>query len=75
MTAAAALTIPDFQTIKLEIEDGIAILTLNRPDKMNSFTAQMMLDMIAAFDITDADGWTRAFEGARAAKPEIFARK
>jgi len=26
-------------------------------------------------DITDADGWTRAFEGARAAKPEIFARK
>jgi len=55
MTAAAAKTIPDFQTIKLEVEDGIALLTLNRPDKMNSFTAQMMLELIAAFDITDAD--------------------
>jgi enoyl-CoA hydratase/carnithine racemase len=53
--AAAAQTIADFQTIKLEVEDGIAILTLNRPDKMNSFTAQMMLELIEAFDITDAD--------------------
>ena len=60
MTAAAAKTLADFQTIKLEVEDGIAILTLNRPDKMNSFTAQMMLDMIAAFDITDADDETGA---------------
>ncbi len=55
MTAAAARTAPDFQTIKLEVEDGIAILTLNRPDKMNSFTAQMMLELIEAFDLTDAD--------------------
>ena len=53
--AAAAKTLADFQTIKLEVEDGIAILTLNRPDKMNSFTAQMMLELIEAFDITDAD--------------------
>ena len=45
----------EFETVRLEREDGIAILTLNRPDKMNSFTAQMMLDMIAAFDITDAN--------------------
>ena len=53
--AAAAKTLADVQTIKLEVEDGIAILTLNRPDKMNSFTAQMMLELIEAFDITDAD--------------------
>ena len=50
----------EFDTVRLEREDGIAILTLNRPDKMNSFTAQMMLDMIAAFDITDADDETGA---------------
>jgi len=50
----------EFETVRLEREDGIAILTLNRPDKMNSFTAQMMLDMIAAFDITDADDETGA---------------
>lgn len=46
---------PDFETIKLDIADGIAILTMNRPDKMNSFTAKMMVEMIEAFDITDAD--------------------
>jgi len=45
----------EFETIKLDVEDGIATLTMNRPDRMNAFTGQMMLDMIKAFDITDAD--------------------
>ncbi len=46
---------PSFETIILDIKDGIATLTLNRPDRMNAFTAQMMAEMIQAFDITDAD--------------------
>jgi enoyl-CoA hydratase/carnithine racemase len=46
---------PTFETIKLEVEDGVATLTLNRPDKLNAFNTQMMLDMIAAFDFTDAE--------------------
>ena len=45
----------EFETVILEVEDGIATITLNRPDKMNAFTGQMMLDIIAAFDETDAD--------------------
>ncbi|MDZ4777515.1 MAG: crotonase/enoyl-CoA hydratase family protein [Alphaproteobacteria bacterium] len=45
----------DFETCYLDIADGVAVLTLNRPDRMNAFTGQMMLDMIAAFDQTDAD--------------------
>jgi enoyl-CoA hydratase/carnithine racemase len=45
----------DYETITLDIADKVAVITLNRPDKMNSFTGQMMLDMIAAFDHTDAD--------------------
>ena len=45
----------EFKEVILEVEDGIATMTLNRPDKMNAFTGQMMLDMIAAFDMTDAD--------------------
>lgn len=40
------------QTI-LEVRDGIATLTLNRPDKMNAFTGKMMHEIIAAFDETD----------------------
>ncbi|MFC6200196.1 crotonase/enoyl-CoA hydratase family protein [Ponticaulis profundi] len=50
----------EFETVILEVEDGIATMTLNRPDKMNAFTGQMMLDMIAAFDETDADDDVKA---------------
>lgn len=50
----------EFETIKLDIADGVATLTLNRPDKLNAFTGQMMLDMIKAFDLTDADDSVRA---------------
>lgn len=46
---------PSFETLLYGVEDGIATVTLNRPDKMNSFTSRMMLDLIAAFDLTDAD--------------------
>ena len=46
---------PTFETILYDVDDGIATITLNRPDKLNAFTAQMMADMIAAFDLTDAD--------------------
>lgn len=49
------MAIPTFETIILDIKDGIATLTLNRPDRMNAFTAQMMAEMIKAFDYTDAN--------------------
>lgn len=45
----------NFDTILYDVTDGIATITLNRPDKMNAFTAQMRLDICAAFDLTDAD--------------------
>lgn len=51
---------PSFETLLYSVEDGIATITLNRPDKMNAFTAQMMLEMIAAFDETDADDAVKA---------------
>ncbi|MBY0520852.1 MAG: crotonase/enoyl-CoA hydratase family protein [Sphingomonas sp.] len=49
-----------FETITLDIDAGIATITLNRPDRMNAFTGQMMADLIAAFDATDADDMVRA---------------
>lgn len=59
-----------FKSIKLEKEGPIAILTLNRPDSMNAFTWTMAMEMIEAFDITDADDDVRAVivtgEGQRA---------
>lgn len=49
-----------FEQIQLEVEDGIAILTLNRPESMNAFTGRMMYELIEAFDITDANDDVRA---------------
>jgi len=51
---------PSFETLLYDVADGIATITLNRPDKLNAFNAQMMRDMIAAFDATDADDNVRA---------------
>ena len=41
----AATALKTFEEIKLEKEDGIAILTLHRPEKMNAFTGKMMQEM------------------------------
>jgi len=49
-----------FEDIRLEVEDGVATLTLHRPDKLNAFTGRMMHEMIAAFDETDASDDVRA---------------
>jgi enoyl-CoA hydratase/carnithine racemase len=51
---------PTYDTIMTEISDGIMTITLNRPEKMNAFTAGMMQDMVAAFDVADADDAVRA---------------
>ena len=51
---------PTFETLLYAVEDGIATITLNRPEKLNAFNTQMMQDMIAAFDETDADDAVRA---------------
>jgi enoyl-CoA hydratase/carnithine racemase len=51
---------PTFETILYAVDEAIATITLNRPDRLNAFTGQMMLDMIAAFDAADADDAVRA---------------
>jgi len=51
---------PTFETLLYAVEDGIATITLNRPDKLNAFTARMMKEMIQVFDLTDADDAVRA---------------
>ena len=49
-----------YSQIKLDIADGIATVTLHRPDKMNAFTRTMMAEFIDAIDTTDADDSVRA---------------
>ncbi|MBL4767072.1 MAG: enoyl-CoA hydratase/isomerase family protein [Rhodobacteraceae bacterium] len=38
----------EYQTITLEITDNVGVLTLNRPDKMNSLTTQMRAEITYA---------------------------
>ncbi|CAB4634391.1 MAG: enoyl-CoA hydratase [Actinobacteria bacterium] len=56
----------DFQDIIYDVSEGIATITLNRPDKMNAFTGRMMYEIISALDLTDADDNVKAviFTGA-----------
>ena len=39
-----------YENIKLEIADGIATITLNRPDKLNAYTVGMGEDVVEAFN-------------------------
>jgi enoyl-CoA hydratase/carnithine racemase len=50
----------NFETILTEVRDGILTITLNRPDRLNAFTPQMMKELIAVFDQADADDAVRA---------------
>jgi 2-(1,2-epoxy-1,2-dihydrophenyl)acetyl-CoA isomerase len=45
-----------FETINFDLTGGVARLTFNRPDRLNSFTAQMHGEVAGALDTVDRDG-------------------
>ncbi len=48
-----------FSTIVFDSSDGVATIRLNRPDSLNSFTAEMHAELRAAMDIVEADASVR----------------
>jgi enoyl-CoA hydratase/carnithine racemase len=50
----------DFEQIRTDTDAGVLTITLDRPDRMNAFTETMRNELIAAFDIADADDEVRA---------------
>jgi enoyl-CoA hydratase/carnithine racemase len=46
--------------IRYEVDDGVATITLNRPEKLNAFNRDMGRELIAAFDRIDSDDAVRA---------------
>lgn len=49
-----------YENLLYRIEDGIATITLNRPEKMNTVTTEMRDELIATFDQADNDPDVRA---------------
>ncbi|MBM7715134.1 enoyl-CoA hydratase-related protein [Siminovitchia sp. FSL H7-0308] len=49
-----------FETILYEVRKSAAWITLNRPDKLNSFNAQMHAELLSAFEKGDQDDDVRA---------------
>lgn len=51
----SSYTESSYTEIRLDVDAGVATITLDRPDKLNAFTATMARELLAAFDATDAD--------------------
>ena len=49
----------DFEQITTELADGVLTITLNRPERLNAWTATMGAELIEAFDRADADDEVR----------------
>jgi len=44
-----------WRTVKVEVEDGVAWVTLNRPDKRNSMSPELNREMVEALDAVELD--------------------
>lgn len=42
------------ETIRFTVQDGVARLTLDRPERLNAFTVQMHEEVAAALDVVEA---------------------
>ena len=56
----------DYEQILYDVDENILTITLNRPDKLNAFTGQMLAELLDALDRADADDDVKAiiFTGA-----------
>lgn len=48
-----------YETVDYQLREGIVTLTLNRPERLNAVTGQMIADLVAAIDQFDADNDAR----------------
>lgn len=50
----------EYEQIIYDVDESILTITLDRPERLNAFTNQMMLEMLDAFDRADADDDVKA---------------
>ncbi len=74
----------NFTQIRYEVKNAIALVTLNRPERLNAWTKTMMDELISAADMADSDddvrvvivtGAGRAFCAGADLDPETFAER
>jgi enoyl-CoA hydratase/carnithine racemase len=51
---------PDFQHIRYAVDDGVATLTLSRPERLNAVNGAMLGEIVAALNAADGDDDVRA---------------
>jgi len=49
-----------FETITLATRDGVGVVTLNRPERLNAINKRMLEELGAAMDALEADAAVRA---------------
>ena len=52
-------TLPAYQSVKVEREDGITWLYFNRPEKRNAMSPQLCAEMVDALSRLEADDATQ----------------
>ncbi|MDZ7675286.1 MAG: crotonase/enoyl-CoA hydratase family protein [Acidimicrobiales bacterium] len=50
---------PSYEHIEYRVDDAVATITLDRPDRMNAFTVRMQRELCDAFDQIDGDDVVR----------------
>ena len=53
-------TTVDYQQIDYSVDDGLLVITLNRPERLNAFTLQMADELVDAFGCANTDDAIRA---------------
>jgi enoyl-CoA hydratase/carnithine racemase len=49
-----------FETLRYEVAEGVATVTLNRPDRLNAVNTTVIRELVEAFDRADGDDGVRA---------------
>ena len=50
----------EFQTLRFEVQGGVAVVTISRPDALNALNAQVLYELGAAFELAQGDLGVRA---------------